>query len=245
MPESDTDLFSLGCGDPTTLAGLRPGQTVLDLGSGSGVDCLLAADLVGDDGRVIGVDMTLEMVRQARLNAESLGVTNVEFRLGEMERLPVEDESVDVILSNCAVNLCPDLAAVFREAFRTLRPGGILAVSDIVLDRPMPKNLQAALPREADTLSLHDLEKYESALLEAGFTELQVEKKSLGPDPRDSKGSGEKGTGMDAKPRARMAIRVGETGETLAEVDLEMLVGLGQVPRSIQANIRAMKPSQE
>jgi ubiquinone/menaquinone biosynthesis C-methylase UbiE len=116
--------MGLGCGNPQAIASLKPGETALDLGSGGGIDCFLAAKQVGDSGHVIGVDMTPEMVSRARDNAEKSGVTNVEFRLGEIEHLPVADESVDVILSNCVVNLSPDKGAVYREAFRVLKPKG-------------------------------------------------------------------------------------------------------------------------
>ena len=137
--------ISYGCGDPITLAALQPGQTVLDLGSGAGLDCFFAAKKVGASGRVIGVDMTPEMVARARSSAERMGIANVEFRQGYLEDLPVDANSVDVIISNCVINLSPDKAKVFAEAFRVLKPGGKLAVSDIVTDGPLPEAVKQSL----------------------------------------------------------------------------------------------------
>jgi SAM-dependent methyltransferase len=168
--------LGLGCGNPTAVAGLSEGDAVLDLGSGAGFDCFLAAEAVGQEGRVVGVDMTPEMVERARENAESNDAGNVEFRLGEIEHLPVSDESVDVVVSNCVVNLSPDKPQVFREAYRVLRPGGRLAVSDVVLTTDLPADLRedptsiAACVGGASTDSA-----LEATLTDVGFTDVSVE----------------------------------------------------------------------
>jgi len=167
--------LGLGCGNPQAIAGLRVGETVLDLGSGGGFDCFLAARQVGPTGRVIGVDMTPQMVTKARASARQAGMVNVDFRLGEIEHLPVLDASVDVVLSNCVINLSPSKAEVIREAFRVLRPGGRLAIADVVATSPLPERflgIEAALTGCAGgAAQVGDLERM---LTEAGFAEIAV-----------------------------------------------------------------------
>jgi SAM-dependent methyltransferase len=175
---ADADL-GLGCGNPTAFASLREGETVLDLGSGPGLDCFLAARKVGETGRVIGVDMTPEMIGKARANAEKSGYTNVEFRLGEIEHLPVADSSVDVVISNCVINLVPDKARAFAEAFRVLKPGGRLMVSDIVLTRPLPDWLLASKTAYSACVSGAELrDRYRASIKAAGFRDITVVKET-------------------------------------------------------------------
>ncbi len=165
---------ALGCGNPLAFAGVEPGQVVLDIGSGAGIDCLLAAERVGPAGRVIGVDMTPEMLRRAEANAAAAGHTNVEFRLGEAERLPVADASVDWIISNCVINLSPDKPAVFREISRVLRPGGRLLIADVVAEA-LPEQVRADLTAWSSCLAGAISEKeYVAGLETAGFADVQV-----------------------------------------------------------------------
>jgi ubiquinone/menaquinone biosynthesis C-methylase UbiE len=167
--------MGLGCGNPVALASLKEGETVLDLGSGGGFDCFLAANRVGQSGRVIGVDMTWEMIEKARENARNGGYSNVEFRLGEIENLPAPDNFVDIIISNCVINLSPDKEQVFREAFRVLKPGGRLMVSDIVLLQELPENVQRSVAAYIGCLAGAALkEKYLGAIAQAGFKDIKV-----------------------------------------------------------------------
>ena len=167
--------LGLGCGNPVALAALKPGETVLDLGSGAGFDAFLAAQRVGPGGRVIGVDMTPEMIARATALAKTHGYGNVEFRQGDIEALPVDDASIDVILSNCVVNLAPDKAKVFREAFRVLKPGGRIQVSDLVLARPLPEALLQDMDIYAACISGALLKNdYLAALRAAGFDGVTV-----------------------------------------------------------------------
>ncbi len=173
LPEG-ADL-GLGCGAPIALLELRRGETVLDLGSGAGIDAFLAAEEVGPGGRVIGVDMTPEMLERARKNAVSTGRTNVEFREGRLEALPVEDGSVDAVTSNCVINLVPDKAAVFAEVARVLRPGGRMVVSDIVLDAPLPEAVRADIAAWVGCISgAMRKDDYLGRVEAAGLTQVEV-----------------------------------------------------------------------
>jgi len=179
LPEEMGDI-SWGCGNPTAIAELEEGEVVLDLGSGGGIDCFLAAQRVGVKGKVIGLDMTPEMVSLARENAKRMGMNNVEFRLGEMEHMPVEANSIDVIISNCVINLSPDKDAVFREAFRVLKPGGRLCVSDIVLLQDLPPEIKESLDQWAGCVAgALDKNLYLDKLLAAGFVNASIEEKSV------------------------------------------------------------------
>jgi SAM-dependent methyltransferase len=171
----DVTALSLGCGDPVAIANLRLGETVLDLGSGGGIDCFLAARQVGEHGHVIGVDMTLAMLEKANSNKAKMGVTNVEFRQGQIEALPVADNSVDVILSNCVINLAPDKARVFEEAFRVLKPGGRLSVSDIVTEGDFSEELRSDAARWAECVTgAIDADVYLGMIRRAGFEDVQI-----------------------------------------------------------------------
>ncbi len=171
----DVTGLSLGCGDPVTIASLKKGETVLDLGSGGGIDCFLAARQVGPTGYVIGVDMTPDMLTRANENKASLGMENVEFRQGQIEALPVDDNTIDVIMSNCVINLSPDKAAVFGEAFRVLRQGGRIAVSDIVTEGTFSDELRQMVDKWAECVTgAIELDAYTNLMREAGFVDIQV-----------------------------------------------------------------------
>ena len=171
--------MGLGCGNPQAIASLKEGETVLDLGSGGGFDCFLAAKSVGESGRVIGVDMTTDMVSKARKNAEKLGVKNVEFRLGEIEHLPVADASVDVIISNCVINLSPEKRDVFQETCRVLKPGGRLAILDVVALQTLPAEIKNDISLISGCVGgCEKIEDIEKALQEAGFRNINI-------NPRD------------------------------------------------------------
>jgi SAM-dependent methyltransferase len=174
LPDGESSV-SYGCGDPITLASLQPGQTVLDLGSGAGLDCFFAAKKVGETGHVIGVDMTPEMLERARSSAKRMNITNVEFRQGYIEDLPVESNTVDVIISNCVINLSPDKSKVFAETFRVLKPGGKLAVSDIVTDGPLPESIKQSLSAWAGCVAgAVEASEYLGMMEAVGFTNVSV-----------------------------------------------------------------------
>lgn len=170
--------LGLSCGNPIALIGLKEGDIVVDLGSGAGFDCFLAANRVGDKGRVIGVDMTPEMIDKARGIAKRDGITNVEFRLGEIENLPVADNSVDVVISNCVVNLSSNKPRVIQEIYRVLKPGGKLAIADIALKNPLPEAIKESVEAYVGCIAGAILiEEYRQLLLEAGFKEVRINDK--------------------------------------------------------------------
>ena len=187
--------LGLGCGNPQAIAALEPGEVVVDLGSGAGFDCFLAAQQVGEQGHVIGVDMTHEMLKKARENAGKIGAANVEFRLGELEHLPIADNTADVILSNCVINLVPDKAQVFREAFRVLKPGGRLAISDVVNKAALPDNLQGDTTLLCSCVAgAAPVAMIETWLAESGFTAVSVEPK---PESREMIATWSPGSGIE------------------------------------------------
>jgi arsenite methyltransferase len=218
MGYSDTELaavpeganLGLGCGNPQAIAAMQPGEVVLDLGSGAGFDCFLAAQQVGPTGRVIGVDMTHEMLKKARENAAKIDAANVEFRLGELEHLPVADNTADVAISNCVINLVPDKAQVFREIIRALKPGGRVAISDVVNTAPLSAELQADSALLCGCIAgAAPAQSIEGWLTEAGFVEVRVTPK---PESRDLIATWAPGRGIEdfvvsATVEARKPIR--------------------------------------
>jgi SAM-dependent methyltransferase len=177
-------VFGLGCGNPTALAEINPGETILDLGSGGGIDVFLAAQKVGEAGKVIGVDMTLEMVETAVKNAIKGGYENVEFKLGEIENLPVEDNSIDLIISNCVINLTPDKIKAYGEAFRVLKPGGRILVSDLITDGFIPDEIRESFQAWSNCIA-GALEKHEylDAIKNAGFRDVEIKSEKVFTEP--------------------------------------------------------------
>lgn len=181
----DADL-GLGCGLPVDLAGLHPGDTLIDLGAGAGNDCFIARAAVGESGRVIGIDMTPEMIAKARRNAEKSGFDNVEFRLGELENLPVEDNLADVVVSNCVFNLVPDKARAFRETWRVLKPGGHFSIADIVTLGELPHELQRVAELYTGCIAgAMDRDAYLQLIRAAGFKAVRVQRESRIAIPRE------------------------------------------------------------
>lgn len=187
--------LGLGCGNPLAIAAMKAGDVVVDLGSGAGFDCLLSARQVGSTGRVIGVDMTHEMIKKARENARKVGAANVEFRLGELEHLPIADNTADVIISNCVINLVPDKAQVFREAFRVLKPGGHLSVSDVLNIAPLPDDLRSDPVLLCGCVAgAISAERTETLLREAGFVDVVI---AVKPESRETVASWAPGRGIE------------------------------------------------
>ncbi|MCG8619935.1 MAG: arsenite methyltransferase [Desulfobacterales bacterium] len=179
--------LGLGCGSPAALAGIKAGETVVDLGSGAGFDCFLAAEKVGPEGRVIGVDMTPEMISRARRNKEKTGADNVNFRLGEIEHLPVGDNTSDLIISNCVINLSPEKASVFSEAFRVLRPGGRIAISDILALKPLPEKLAEDLAMISSCIGgAATVADTEALLASAGFSDIRITTRPVSAELADT-----------------------------------------------------------
>jgi SAM-dependent methyltransferase len=188
--------LGLGCGNPLAIAAMQAGEIVVDLGSGAGFDCLLAARQVGPTGRVIGVDMTHEMLRKARENAIKVGAANVEFRLGELDHLPVADNAADVIISNCVINLVPDKAQVFREAFRVLKPGGRLSISDVLNIAPLPDDLRADPALLCGCVAgAISAARTEELLRGSGFADVTI---AIDPHSRDTIAGWAPGRGIEA-----------------------------------------------
>jgi arsenite methyltransferase len=236
LPTEVTGL-SAGCGDPVTLASLEPGQTVLDLGSGGGIDVFLAAKRVGETGKVIGVDMTAEMIEKARANKEKMGAENVEFRLGEIEHLPVADETVDVIISNCVINLSPDKPQVFRDAYRVLRPGGRIAVSDIVTDGPLPNEIKESLSAWYGCVAgALDVKDYINIMNDAGFVDVELTPVNINEAQKDAV---LKELGLEEK----VVPEEGEKRKAYFMVNGELKpIDLGDANPPFSAKITARKP---
>lgn len=171
----DSAILGLGCGNPTALSGLQKGEVVLDLGAGAGIDVFMAANKVGSEGHVIGVDMTPQMIEKGRENAEKYGYKNVEFKLGEIENLPIEDETVDVIISNCVINLAPDKTKVFQEAYRVLKPGGRLMISDLVTEGELPDDVRKSFQAWSECIAgALERNEYLGIIQASGFDKINI-----------------------------------------------------------------------
>lgn len=228
-------ILGLGCGNPTALASLQQGETVLDLGAGAGIDCFLAAKAVGETGRVIGVDMTAEMLDRARENARKHHFDNVDFRLGEIENLPVGDAAVDVVISNCVINLSPDKTRVFAEAYRVLKPGGRMMISDIVLLKDLPRTIKDDPELYvACVAGASRKEEYLGMIRNAGFGQIEVISERPAGMERPSDSNCQCGA-QEHKPISP------QTAEELAEFERFVQSGQAEVfATSIQ--VRAIKP---
>jgi arsenite methyltransferase len=237
LPDTVTDV-SLGCGNPIVIAELQPGEVVLDLGSGGGIDCFLAAKRVGPEGLVIGLDMTTDMIKLARRNARKVGAENVEFRYGEMEEIPLPDESVDVIISNCVINLSPDKDAVFREAYRVLRPGGRICVSDMVVDGDLPRAIRQQLDAWAACIAgALDESVYLGKIRAAGFERVAVVSRD---GAADSEIAEEEDAQVLVVGPDGQVTEGAEAKELLAEAGLS----LHEVARKVASiKVKAYKPS--
>ncbi len=224
----DAANMGLGCGNPTAIASLKEGEVVLDLGSGGGLDCFLSSQKVGQTGKVIGVDMTPDMIDLARDNAEKNNFTNVEFRLGEIENIPVADNFVDIIISNCVINLSPEKQRVFDEAFRVLKPGGRIAISDIVLLKPLPEAIRDNKKLLAACVSGAELkDKYLEMIENAGFEDIQVMQKG---NALTQEVEGEK---KDGEPEAKLIVDGVELELEDFDADIEDVKNLGKSIQSI------------
>lgn len=230
----DASNMGLGCGNPTAIASLKEGEVVLDLGAGGGLDCFLSSQKVGPTGKVIGVDMTPDMIDLARDNAEKNNFTNVEFRLGEIENLPVADNSVDIIISNCVINLSPEKQRVFDEAYRVLRPGGRIAISDIVLLKPLPDSIRDNKKLLAACISGAELKnRYLEMIENAGFKDIQVQQKGTNLKHEV------KGEKKEGKPKSKLIIGGEEVDLEDVDVDIEDVMSIGESIQSI--NVTAKK----
>ena len=240
---SDDDLKSvpagadlgLGCGNPTAVASLKEGEVVLDLGSGAGIDCFLAADRVGATGRVIGVDMTAEMLERARENARRSGYQNVEFRLGEIENLPVADNFVDVVISNCVINLSPDKRRVFDETYRVLRPGGRVMVSDMALLKELPAEVRSSIPAYVGCVGgAITKDDYLATVEAAGFRDVAVIKQVSASEMVRRTGGKDCSAGLRVYPEME-----GETVESIVSIQVQAIKPR-QAERSDRASVRTI-----